>query len=225
MPVSSEKWRKRKDYDKKMNERLKIILTGLGIIILAIIGLWEYMQMFLYFDLPQVIVIMPVVGAAAAILFRKYCFLVVLATTAVSIVYQMVEKGQNSKIAIILNILPIILLFMLAGIAGGFLIRVLCNGNRPNVVGIICCVLGVVLTFGGSVAMFGNPLYPFKARFDINHYAQKYGSENYPISKISVYYSVEDLEYQGKVEMSDGVIFVVYHERESGNVYDLTDLS
>ncbi len=73
--------------------------------------------------------------------------------------------------------------------------------------------------------MFGNPLYPFKARFDINRYVQKYESENYPISKISVYYSMEDLEYQGKVEMSDGVIFVVYHERESGNVYDLTDLS
>ena len=79
-----EKWKNRKDHDEKMKERLKIILTGLGIIILAIIGLWVYMQMYLYFDLPQVIVIMPVVGAVSAILFRKYCFLVVLATTAVS---------------------------------------------------------------------------------------------------------------------------------------------
>lgn len=225
MHVLREKWKNRKDHDEKMKERLKIILTGLGIIILAIIGLWEYMQMYLYFDLPQVIVIMPVVGAVSAILFRKYCFLVVLATTAVSIVYQMIEKGQNSKTAIILNILPVILLFMLAGIAGGFLIRVLCNGNRPKAVGIICCVLGVVLTLGGGVAMFGNPLYPFTARHAINRYAQKYGSENYPISKISVYYSIGDLEYQGRVEMSDGVIFVVYHERESGKVYDLTDLS
>ena len=208
-----------------MKERLKIILTGLGIIILAIIGLWEYMQMFLYFDLPQVIVIMPVVGAVSAILFRKYCFLVVLATTAVSIVYQMIEKGQNSKTAIILNILTVILLFRLAGIAGGFLIRVIGNGNRPKAVGIICCVVGVVLTLGGSVAMFGNPLYPFTARHAIHRYAQKYGSENYPISKVSVYYSIGDQEYQGRVEMSDGVIFVVYHERESGKVYDLTDLS
>ena len=112
-----------------MKERLKIILTGLGIIILAIIGLWEYMQLYLYFDVPQVIVVMPVVGAVSAVLLRKYCFFVVIATTAVSVVYQLIEKGQYSKTAIILNILPVILLFMLVGIAGGFLIRVLLNGT------------------------------------------------------------------------------------------------
>lgn len=208
-----------------MKERLKIILTGLGIIILAIIGLWEYMQLYLYFDVPQVIVVMPVVGAVSAVLLRKYCFLVAIATTAVSVVYQMIEKGQNSKFAIILNILPVILLFMLVGIAGGFLIRVLLNGKRPKAAGIICCVLGVALTLGGGVAMFGNPFYPFTARYAINRYAQKYDSGHYRISKISVYYSIEDLEYQGRVEMSDGVIYAVYHERESGDVYDLTDLS
>lgn len=208
-----------------MKERLKIILSGLGIIILAIIGLWEYMQMFMYFDLPQVIVIMPLVGAAAAICLRKYSFLVLASTAAVCIVYQMVAGGEISKAAIILNILPIILIFTLVGIAGGFLVRVLINGQRPKAVGILCCVLGVVFTLGGGIAMFRNPLYPFVARHAINSYAQKFDTEDYRVSKVSVYYSIEDLEYQGRVEMSDGVIYAIYHERATGKVYDLTDLS
>lgn len=210
--------------DDKMKERLKIILSGLGIIIFAIIGLWEYMQIFMYYDYPQVIVVMPVVGAVAAVTLRKFSFLVLAATAAVSIVYQMVEKGGESKISIIMNILPVLLIFMLIGIAGGFLVRVLINGHRPKAVGIVCCILGVVLTFGSSVAMFGNPLYPLLARHAITDYAQKYDTEDYKISKVSVYYSITDMEYQGRVEMSDGVVYAVYHDRSTGNVYDLTDL-
>lgn len=208
-----------------MKERLKIILGGLGIIIFAIIGLWEYMQMFMCFDLPQVIVVMPVVGAVAAVWLRKYSFLVLAAVTAVSVVYQLVEKGGGSRIAIILNILPIILILTLVGIAGGFLVRVLLNRQRPKPAGIICCILGAVITFGGGAAMFGNPFYPFVARHAIHSYAQKYDTEQYRVSKVTVYYSIEDLEYQGRVEMSDGVVYAVYHERATGNVYDLTDLS
>ena len=172
---------------KKMKERLKIILTGLGIIIFAVIGLWEYMQMFLYFDIPQIIVVMPVVGMLAAIL--------------------------------------ILVIFMLVGVGGGFLVRVLVNKNKSRVVGSICCVLGILVTFGGSLVMFHNPLYPFLARHAIHNYAEKYDSERYKVSEVIVYFSYEELEYQGRVVMSDGVIYAVYHERETGKVYDLTDLS
>lgn len=215
-----------------MKERLKIILTGLGIIIFAVVGLWEYMQMYLYFDIPQAIVIMPVVGALAAILLRKYCFVVLPAMIAVSVVYQLVEDGvssvgsvDGSKIGIMLNILPILTAFMMIGIGGGFLVRVLVNGNKSRVAGIICCVLGVLVTFGAGLAMFRNPLYPFLAKNAIHRYAEKYESEQYAVSEVIVYYSYDELEYQGKVVMSDGVIYVIYHERSTGNVYDLTDLS
>lgn len=217
---------------KKMKERLKIILTGLGIIIFAVIGLWEYMQMFLYFDIPQIIVVMPVVGMLAAILLRKYCFVVLPAMIAVSVVYQLVEdqvsaigNADSSKIEIMLNILPILVIFMLVGVGGGFLVRVLVNKNKSRVVGSICCVLGILVTFGGSLVMFHNPLYPFLARHAIHNYAEKYDSERYKVSEVIVYFSYEELEYQGRVVMSDGVIYAVYHERETGKVYDLTDLS
>lgn len=215
-----------------MKERLKIILTGLGIIIFAVIGLWEYIQMFLYFDIPQVIVVMPIAGMLAAISLRKYCFIILPSMIAVSVVYQLVEdqvsfigSSDSSKIQIILNIVPILVIFMLVGIGGGFLVRVLVNRNKSRVVGVICCVLGIAVTFGGSFALFRNPLYPFMARHAIHRYAEKYDSEGYRVSEVLVYFSYEELEYQGRIVMSDGVIYPVYHERGTGKVYDLTDLS
>lgn len=39
--------------EKKLRERLKKILTGLFITLLSLVGLWEYMQLYLYFDIPQ----------------------------------------------------------------------------------------------------------------------------------------------------------------------------
>lgn len=218
--------------EEKMKERLKIILTGLGIIIFAVIGLWEYIQMFLYFDIPQAIVVMPIAGMVAAITLRKYCFIILPSMAAVSVVYQLVEDQvsfvgttDSSKIQIILNIIPILVAFMLIGIGGGFLVRVLINRNKSRGVSIICCVLGIFVTFGGSLVLFHNPLYPFMARHAIHRYAEKYDSEGYKVSEVTVYFSYEELEYQGWVVMSDGVIYPVYHERETGKVYDLTDLS
>ena len=215
-----------------MKERMKIIKIGLGIIIFAVVGLWEYMQLYLYFDIPQIVVIMPIVGMLAALLLRRWCFVVPLATAAVSIVYQLVETKTNaaelfasSKWSIIINLLPIIVAFMLLGTAGGFLIRVLINRNKSRMVGIISCFLGILITFGSSVILVRNPLYPFMARHAIHEYAQKYDSDGYQVSKVIVYYSFADLEYQGSVVMSDGVVYAVYHQQSTGKVYDLTDLS
>ena len=147
------------------------------------------------------------------------------ASMLICIVYQLVEKKsssvgivETSKIKVILSILPVVIIFMVLGIAGGFLVRVLIQGKRPLAVGIVCCLLGVLITFGGSVVMFGNPLYPFMAKASVNHYAKKFESSSYKISEVSVYYSLEDLQYQGRVVMSDGIVYALYHDRDSGEV-------
>lgn len=211
-----------------MKERFKKISKGLLIIVFSVMGLWEYMQLYLCFDLPQAVVLLPVFGCLAAIFLRKLSFVVPAVTVVISIIYQMVEDrvsaagiAESSKINIILNILPVIILFMMLGIAAGFLVRVMINRNKSRVVGIICCVLGIVLTFGSGVVLFGNPLYPFMARGAISSYAGKYDKEDYRVSRTVIFYSMEELEYQAKVIMSDGIVYALYHERESGNVYEI----
>ncbi len=212
-----------------MKERFKKIMTGLGIVIFSVVGLWEYMQMYLYYDLPQIVVIMPICGCVAAVCLRKLSFVVPVTTILVCIVYQLVEKNVtifqgfviNSKINTILNILPVILIFMFIGIAGGFLIRVLINRKKRLAVGILCCAVGVALTVATGIAMFGNPLYPFLARHAVNSYAERFNTDTYRVGEVSVFYSVDDLEYQGLVVMSDGVTYALYHDRATGNVYEL----
>lgn len=212
-----------------MKERLKIILTGLGIIVFSILGLWEYMQMQIGYDVPQVVVVMPVAGLLAAALLGKFSFAVPVCTIAVSVVYQMAGSEEinqivtNSKFNTILNILPYIIIFEMIGIAGGFLVRVLLKGRKSKAIGIVCCVLGVLLGFAGGVVMFGNPLYPFMARHALTSYAEKYDTENYKVSDVVVYYSMEEMEYQGRVVMSDGVIYALYHTKETGEVTEMQD--
>ncbi|MCI9537674.1 MAG: hypothetical protein HFG35_05215 [Eubacterium sp.] len=208
-----------------MKERFKKISAGLLIILLSLVGLWEYMQLYLYFDIPQAVVLLPVAGALSAIFLKKLGWVVPGAAILICIVYQMVEKRsssvgivETSKIKIILYILPVVIILMLLGMAGGFLVRVLIRRKRPLAVGILCGLLGVLITFGGSVVMFGNPLYPFMAKAAVDRYAKKFESDSYKISEVSVYYSLEDLQYQGRVVMSDGIVYALYHDRGSGEV-------
>ena len=210
---------------KEIKQRLKKISAGLLIILLSLVGLWEYMQLYLYFDIPQAVVLLPVAGALSAIFLKKLGWVVPGTTILICIVYQLIEKRsssvgivETSKLKVILSILPVVIIFMALGIAGGFLVRVLIQKKRSLAVGILCCLLGVFLIFGGSVVMFRNPLYPFLAKASINHYAKKFQSDSYKISEVSVYYSLEDLQYQGRVVMSDGIVYALYHDRESGEV-------
>lgn len=202
------------------------------IILYSLIGMWEYMQLYLYFDLPQAVVIVPIIGFVAVLTLKKLGFAVPVVTMVISVVYQMVENRHSSlgivnssKINIILNILPVILILMFLGIAGGFLVRVLINGKKSRAAGILCCVCGILLTFGGSVALFGNPLYPFLASHAIHKYAEKYDSEDYRVSEVSVFFSLEDLEYQGRVIMSDGYVYALYHEKGTGKVSEINSQS
>lgn len=79
--------------EKKLKERLKKILTGLFITLLSLVGLWEYMQLYLYFDIPQAVVILPVAGAISAILLKRLGWLVPGASMLICIVYQLMEKN------------------------------------------------------------------------------------------------------------------------------------
>lgn len=211
-----------------MKERFKKIMTGLFIIIFSLVGLWEYIQLYMFFDLPQAVIVLPIVGALAVVCLKKLSFLVPVVTIVISIVYQLVETRSSvvgivelSKINILLNILPIMILLMFIGIGGGFLVRVLLNGKKSKIVGVICCVLGVVVTFGGGIMIFGNPFYPIMARSAISQYAEKFDKEDYQVSEVSVYYSMEDLEYAAKVIMSDGYVYPLYYEKDTGKVYEL----
>ena len=211
-----------------MKERFKKIIGGLLITAFSIVGLWEYMQLYMYFDLPQAMVILPLAGAVAAVVLKKFSLFVPALSAVISIVYQLVETRSSSvgiveisKFNIILNILPIIILLMFIGIAGGLLVRVLINGKKSRVTGIICCILGIILTFGSGVAMFGNPLYPFMAKHAVNNYAEKFDREDYRVSEVSIFYSIENLEYEGRVVMSDGYVYALYHEKASGKVYEI----
>lgn len=208
-----------------MKERFKKISAGLLITLLSLVGLWEYMQLYLYFDIPQAVVALPAAGALSAILLKKMGWVVPGASLLICVVYQLVEKRsssvgivETSKLKVILSVLPVVLIFLVLGIAGGLLVRVLIQRKRPLAVGILCCLLGVLITFGGSVVMFGNPLYPFMAKASVGHYAKKFESASYKISEVSVYYSLEDLQYQGRVVMSDGVVYALYHDRATGEV-------
>ncbi len=211
-----------------MNQKLKQILSGLLILVCSMVGLWEYMQLFLFFDVPQALVVLPVAGCVAAALLGKYSFVVPAASAALSIVYQMAEQNANflgvvgeTKSQILIGILPFVVLFILLGIGGGLLIRVLIQGKKSKITGIICCVLGILITFGGGVFLFHNPLYPFTARHAITSYAQKYQTENYPLSDVVVYFSLENLEYEGRAVMSDGAVHAIYHDKNTGEVYGI----
>lgn len=208
-----------------MKERWKKISTGLILVLLSVAGLWEYMQLYLYFDLPQAIVILPILGAIAQIFLKKYGWMMPVLTAVISVVYQLVEKRSScvgivelSRSKVLLSILPVMLLFLFVGIGGGALIRVLLNRKKSLAVGILSCVIGVGVTFGSGLVMFQNPIYPFVAKQQINKYASKFEKEHYKISEVSVFFSLEDLQYQGRVVMSDGVIYALYHDRQSGAV-------
>lgn len=208
--------------EEAVKERSEIIRAGLGIIIFTVAGVWEYIQLHANYDLPQVMVVVPIIGCLAAVWLRKYSFIVLGAVAVMSVIYQFMESGADA-LAESLMLLPVPILFLMLGIAGGFLIRVLINGNKSRVAGIACCALGAVLTFGAGAAVFRNPLYPFAARRSMNSYAQKYNSEEYPVSKVWIYFNMSNMEYEGQVIMSDGERAVFYHEKSTGKVYDLTE--
>lgn len=208
-----------------MKERFKKIMNVLYLVIFSIAALWEYMQFFMYYDLPQIVVILPIIGLLAAVALKKWSFLLLGTTTLMAVVFQLIEDPQDglgyvdtSKITIILKILPAVLLFFVIGIVAGLLVRMAFRKDRHISLRILFCGLGVLLALAAGIVLFRNPLYPFVARHQIHQYAQKYDKKEYPVSDVVVYYSYTDLQYLGRVVMSDGVIYPLSHDMKTGEV-------
>ncbi len=209
-----------------MKERWRTIRTGLIIIALSVIGLLEYVQLVQAFDLPQMMFIIPVVGALAMIFLRKISFVVLGCTILLSCVYQILAGDANaiaqlqtdarSIATILMECLSILVIFELIGMGGGALFRFILNKDKKIVIRVLGCILGVVITLGPYVALFHNPAYPIIARTKLTSYAEETFTD-YPIAEKKVYYSMRVSEYQCRVSMSDGQIRVIYIDGD-GNV-------
>lgn len=209
-----------------MKERWKTIRTGLLIIAFTIVGVLEYVQLMQSFDLPQMLFVIPLVGAASMIVLKKLSFLVPVCTILLSCIYQILAGDANaianlqtnaSSVTIILfECLSILIVFELIGIGGGALIRVLINKKKTLAVGIVACVAGVLVTVGPYLATFHNPLYPIMARQQLMGYADEHFTD-YAIVERTVYFSMQTSDYVCRVSMSDGKIRMVYFD-ETGRI-------
>lgn len=213
-----------------MKERWKRIRTGLLIILFSVIGLLSYIQLMQSFDLPLVLLIVPVTCAIAMIVLKRWSFLVPVCTILLSCMTQILAGDANaitqlqtdalSVTIILIQCLSILIVLEFVGLGCGSLIRVLMNRKKKLVVGIICCVLGVVIAIGPYIALFGNPLYPIVARQKLTSYADEHFTD-YAIAEKKVYYSMQKGDYECRVSMADGKIRIVYFD-DAGNA-DTTD--
>lgn len=206
-----------------MRERFKkhgkLMGMGLVTIAFAIAGLVEYTQLVQAFDLPQVMLITPLLGAFAMIILRKYSFFVPACTILLACVYQILAGGSNaianlqtgakSVAIILLQCLSVLLVFELLGMAGGALIRVLIGKKKGLGVGVPCCIVGIILILGPYFVLFRNPLYPLLARNKLTSYAKEHFA-NDPVVERKVYYSLQKSDYQCRVVMSDGQLCILY---------------
>lgn len=206
-----------------MRERLKkhgtMIRTGLIIIVLSVVGLIEYTQLVQSFDLPQMMLVIPLMGALAMIFLGKWSFAVPGCTIFLSCIYQILAVSSNalaelqtntrSIVIILLECLSVLLVFELVGMAGGALVRILVKKKKALWLGVICLVAGVILTLGPYFILFRNPLYPLLARQKLVSYAEEHFTD-YPIVEKNVYYSMNVSDYRCRVVMSDGQVRIIY---------------
>lgn len=204
-----------------MKERRKQILTGFLLVVFICLGVFEYMQLMYSFDIPQVMLLMPMVGALSFIVLQKKAFIVPAGTIVLSCIYQIVageanavaylQTGASGIARVILYVLPVCILFQLLGIGAGALIRVLINGNKKRAVGVLCLVLGILLATGPYLAIYHNPLYPILSRVKLGQYVNETCSD-YKISEKKYYFDLNTSTYQCRVVMADGVIRTVFFE-------------
>lgn len=209
-----------------MKERWKTIRTGVWIIVLTILGVLEYVQLMRSFDLPQVLLVVPVIGAIAMIVLKKRSFLVPACTVLLSCMYQILVGDANavarlqtnaaSVTVILFECLSVLIVFELIGIGGGAMIRVLLAGKKKWTIGIVMCLAGVLIILGPYFAIFHNPMYPITARQQLRTYAEEHFTD-YPIAEKRVYYSMQNSDYVCRVSMADGQIRIVCFD-EDGKV-------
>lgn len=211
-----------------MKEKWIKIRTVVLIIALVVVGVLEYIQLMDSFDLPQVMLVMPIVGAVSFITLKKYSFAVPVCTILFACAYQIVAGDANamtylqtdagSIARVLMYVLPVCMLFELLGMGGGALIRVLINRKKKPAIGVLCMVLGLFIVFGPYEVIFKNPLYPIQARIRLERFADE-AYTDYKIGEKNVYFNLNTSSYQCRVSMVDGVIRLIYFD-ENGNVTD-----
>ena len=63
---------------KKYRRRFKFIMKSLFTLVMSLVGLWEFIQLYLSYDLPQVIVVIPIFSCAAFVILKKYLLILLL---------------------------------------------------------------------------------------------------------------------------------------------------
>jgi uncharacterized membrane protein len=198
-----------------MKERWNRIRTGFFLIVFMAVGVWEYVQLMQFFDIPQVMLVMPVVGMLSFIALHRLSWFVPLGTIVLSCLFQ-ISSGEANAVAylqtnaasvfkIILYVLPVCIVFEVLGIGAGVLVCVLINRKKKMVVGIFCAVLGLAVTFGPYLFIYHNPLYPLLARIELNRCADSTYTD-YGISSKQIYFDLNTSDYRCRVIMTDGVV-------------------
>ena len=167
-------------------QRWKRLRTGLLIIAFSAIGMLEYVQLVQAFDLPQMMLVVPMVSVIAMLLLGKYSFFVPVCTIVLASAYQILAGSENAvaelqtsarSIAIILfECLLVLMIAQFIGLGLGAAARTLGKKNKKRVVKIV---------------------------------ADKTITD-YPIADKKVYYSLNDSRYMCRVIMSDGQVRVLY---------------
>ena len=186
-------------------QRWKRLRTGLLIIAFSAIGMLEYVQLVQAFDLPQMMLVVPVVS--------------VIATIVLASAYQILAGSENAvaelqtsarSIAIILfECLLVLMIAQFIGLGLGAAARTLGKKNKKRVVKIVIGVVFAVVSLVPYLLLFHNPLYPMTARHRLKSFADKTITD-YPIADKKVYYSLNDSRYMCRVIMSDGQVRVLY---------------
>ncbi len=198
-----------------MKERWNRIRTSVWITAFVIMGVLEYVQLMVFFDLPQMLLVMPLIGAFSFILLKKASFAVPFGPAVLSCVFQIVAGDSNAVSAlqtdvsgvarILFSVLPVCLLFQVIGIGAGALVCVLLNRKQKTAVGIVCLLLGILLALGPYVALYRNPLYPVQARVKLHHYVNE-NYNDYQIAEKRVYFDINTSTYHCRVIMVDGAV-------------------
>lgn len=200
-------------------QRWKRLRTGLLIIAFSAIGMLEYVQLVQAFDLPQMMLVVPVVSVIAMLLLGKYSFFVPVCTIVLASAYQILAGSENAvaelqtsarSIAIILfECLLVLMIAQFIGLGLGAAARTLGKKNKKRVVKIVIGVVFAVVSLVPYLLLFHNPLYPMTARHRLKSFADKTITD-YPIADKKVYYSLNDSRYMCRVIMSDGQVRVLY---------------
>ena len=203
--------------DRNKQKKFYFLLKSLAIVVASLVALWEFIQLFVSYDIPQVIVIMPIIGLLTALIVGKYFFIPTVLGLIMSAAYLNFEKepqfiaNNASDISTFLNLGIIIVVFTFIGAVGGLILRKAVKGLDTKVLRPILAVVGIALAIAPGIVFYRNPLYPIFPRTSISEAAKQFEKTDYKIVKTTILYNFDSLEYEARVVMVDGVIYPLYY--------------